>query len=114
MAVLLLLGVVVMVWALVEVAQADPKYVRHLPRPVWVLLIALVFAFGPLAWFWLGRPKVVAPAPERRRPAKVPIAAPDDDPEFMRHIEAHLDLQRRLRGEPGPGQDTDGEQTARD
>jgi len=112
MAILLLLGVVVMVWALIEVAQADPRHVRLLPRPVWALLIALIFAFGPLAWFWLGRPTVTAPAPERRRPARVAAPAPDDDPEFMRHIEARLDLQRRLRGEPGP--DTDGEQTARD
>ena len=102
MAILLLLGVVVMVWALVEVAQADPRHVRLLPRPVWVLLIALVFAFGPLAWFWLGRPKVTTPTPVRPRPAKVGRPAPDDDPEFMRHIEAHVDLQRRLRGEPGP------------
>jgi Phospholipase_D-nuclease N-terminal len=111
MAVLLLLGVVVMVWALIEVAQADPRHVRQLPRPVWALLIALIFAFGPLAWFWLGRPKVAEPAPERRRPARVAGPGPDDDPEFMRHIEARLDLQRRLR-DPGP--DTDGEQTARD
>ena len=106
MAILLLLGVVVMVWALVEVAQADPKHVRLLPRPVWVLLIALVFAFGPIAWFWLGRPKVTAPAaPVKRRPAKVGRPAPDDDPEFMRHIEAHVDLQRRLRDDPGPEPD---------
>jgi hypothetical protein len=105
MGVLLLLGVVVMVWALVEVAQADPKHVRLLPRPVWVLLIALVFAFGPIAWFWLGRPKVAAPVPARQRPAKVGRPAPEDDPEFMRHIEAHVDLQRRLRGEPGPEPD---------
>jgi hypothetical protein len=102
---LLLLGVVVMVWALVEVAQADPRHVRQLPRPVWVLLIALTPVFGPIGWFWLGRPKVLEPVAVRRRPAQVGRTAPDDDPEFLRHIEANLDLQRRLRGEAGPEPD---------
>jgi hypothetical protein len=101
MAVLLLLDVVVMVWALVEVAQANPKHVRYLPRPVWVLLIALTPVFGPIAWFWLGRPKVLEPVAVRRRPTRVGRTAPDDDPDYLRHIEANLDLQRRLRGEPG-------------
>jgi len=97
MALLFLLLVAVMVWALVEVAQADRALVRLLPKWLWMAVIILVAPFGPIAWFWLGRPREGTPPPPRVRRPRVDRPAPDDDPEFLARLKAQAAQQRRLR-----------------
>lgn len=83
-AVLVVVGV--MVYAFVDCLRADARDLRHLPRPVWLLIILVPLA-GPVAYLVAGRPLTVDDEPEAR-----PLA-PDDDPEFLRR----LDLERRRR-----------------
>jgi hypothetical protein len=118
----------VMVWALVEVAQADRARVRMLPKAAWVVIVVLLAPFGPLAWFWLGRPHALVAArttggypavPLRSRRAGVSRPAPDDDPEFLAMLKARADQQRRLRRleedrSADPGADPDPERPPRD
>ena len=84
-AVLVVVGV--MVYAFVDCVRADARDLRHLPRPVWLLLI-LVPLVGALAYLLAGRPLHVTDEPAVR-----PLA-PDDDPEFLRRLE--LERRRRL------------------
>ncbi|MFT3834536.1 MAG: PLDc N-terminal domain-containing protein [Micropruina sp.] len=67
------------VYCLVEVAQADPDRVRVLPRWLWVALIILLPGVGAVAWLIAGRPRRQQPPPRRPR-------APDDDPDFLRGL----------------------------
>lgn len=67
------------IYCLVEVAQAKSDAVRLLPRWLWVVLIIALPGLGALGWLVLGRPTRVRP-PERRPPA------PDDDPDFLRGL----------------------------
>ncbi|MFT4216653.1 MAG: PLDc N-terminal domain-containing protein [Micropruina sp.] len=67
------------VYCLVEVAQADPDRVRQLPRWLWVAVIILLPGLGAIAWLLVGRPVRREPPPRRPR-------APDDDPDFLRGL----------------------------
>ena len=121
---LFLMVVAAVVWALVELFQADKSTVRALPKALWVPVIVFLAPFGPAFWFLFGRPRagVAAPAttrssggnPLRTRQTYVARPAPDDDPEFLAALNARADQQRRLRrleedfGAPdGPETDTD-------
>ena len=72
--------VMLMIYAVVEVAQADPLRVRLMPRWLWAVAIILLPGVGALAWLLFGRP-TKAPS-QRRRPPR----APDDDPDFLRTL----------------------------
>jgi len=86
--VLLLVSVGVTIYALVDCWRSTDDEVRGLPRPAWIMLIILVGplgvpAFGATAYLLFGRPTAL-PGPRR-------VVAPDDDPDFLRQ----LDAQRR-------------------
>jgi hypothetical protein len=85
--VVVLVVVGVMVYAFVDCLRADPRDLRALPRPVWLLVVLLVPLVGAVVYLVAGRSRRVADEPEVR-----PLA-PDDDPEFLRR----LDLERRRR-----------------
>lgn len=79
--------------ALISCLSAEEGEIRALPRLVWVLIILFFPLIGSIAWFLAGRPvKSAQPRtswptgggfPERSRPV-----APDDDPEFLRSLDA--------------------------
>jgi hypothetical protein len=102
---LVLLVVGSIVWALIELVQAEATAVRTLPKWVWALVIVLLAPFGPVLWFPFGRPRAgaavgartAAGSPLRGRRAYVARPAPDDDPEFLAVLNARADQQRRLR-----------------
>ncbi|HEY5033374.1 MAG TPA: PLDc N-terminal domain-containing protein [Actinomycetes bacterium] len=71
------------VWALLDVAQTPADRIRGLSKSGWSLAV-LVPLLGPVAWFMQGRTPVVAPTRREARPL-----APDDDPEFLRHLGDH-------------------------
>ncbi len=69
-----------MIYAVVEVAQADALRVRLMPRWLWVVAIILLPGVGAIAWLLFGRPTA---APGR---TPKPPKAPDDDPDFLRRL----------------------------
>lgn len=79
-----LLWIALLVYSLVDAAQADSSRVRALPKPMWLLLIVLIPFMGPVAWLLAGRP--VGPSGRVRTSSgarRSQISAPDDDPEFL-------------------------------
>ncbi|MBA3744729.1 PLD nuclease N-terminal domain-containing protein [Sporichthya sp.] len=107
---LIVLTVVIVVWALVEVIQANAAQIRRLPKWAWVILVVFPLPpLGAIAWFFLGRPKgdaVAAPQPSGgglnlpnlpRRTKYVSRPAPDDDPDFLRRLNAEAEHQKMLR-----------------
>jgi len=63
--------------ALVECAQTREP--RALPRWTWLLVILLLPAIGPIAWFVFGRQR-------RNATTRRGVSAPDDDPRFLREL----------------------------
>src|SRR5919199_2219918 len=99
--VLVLVVVGVMVYALVDCWRSDAQDVRLLPRSVWFLVVLVPLAGGVL-WLVAGQPREVTD-----RPASRPLA-PDDDPEFLRRLDAErrrraAEEERRRRRDPEQG-----------
>ena len=98
----------VWLYSLFDVLTTPDEECRGMPKLLWIIVVAVFFLAGALAWFLLGRPRAARvsgaapsgwsglpmPAPPREdRPKPRPPRGPDDDPDFLR------DLDRRLRGD---------------
>src|SRR5690242_14039529 len=114
------LEIVLAVLALISCLSAYEGQVRVLPKAVWVIIILLVPWVGSILYFSFGRPQPEARTstdtwrpgpglPEPDRPRQLP---PDDDPAFLKTIDAQTrrsdeellrrweeDLRRRERSE---------------
>ncbi|MGW2373650.1 PLD nuclease N-terminal domain-containing protein [Kitasatospora sp. NPDC001683] len=86
------------VWAFIDCLVTPEGEVKHLPKPIWVIIVLLFPPLGPIAWLAVGRRRgflrVGAPDGRPGRPATDGRArygsprggrplAPDDDPEFL-------------------------------
>lgn len=91
-AILGLVTVGVMIYALVDCARSDDREVRGLPRPLWFLVI-LVPLVGGIAWLVYGAPRGPGGGPAGRTAPRV--VAPDDDPEFLSSLEQKARERRR-------------------
>jgi hypothetical protein len=83
--VLLLISVGVTIYALVDCWRSTDDEVRGLPRPAWILLIILV---GPLGFPALGAAAYLLFGRAAANPRPGRVVAPDDDPEFLRALDA--------------------------
>ncbi len=76
---MLLLGALVAllaagVWlcCLVDILLTSRSGCRHLPKPVWLAIVALTFVVGAIAWLLLGRRRRGRPRFVDRRDAAAP------------------------------------------
>jgi hypothetical protein len=98
---LFLVQIVLAVFALISCLSAEDGQIRALPRLVWVLIILFFPLVGAIAWFLAGRPaRTEAPGGrwrgggfgEHKRTRPV---SPDDDPEFLKSLDANKSQQDR-------------------
>lgn len=77
-----LIAIALVVYALIEVAWADPNRIRLMPRWLWVFVIVCLPVAGAVFWLVAGRPAgPQSPHGGGRQPM-----APDDDPDFLRRL----------------------------
>jgi hypothetical protein len=72
-----------MIYCVVEVAQAPPYAVRRMPRWLWATAIICLPLAGAVCWLLLGRP---TPESSGTGQPKQPPKAPDDDIDFLRGL----------------------------
>ena len=72
-----------MIYCVVEVAQAPPYAVRRMPRWLWATAIICLPLAGAVCWLLLGRPTPESSGAAR---PKQPPKAPDDDIDFLRGL----------------------------
>jgi sorbitol-specific phosphotransferase system component IIC len=80
----LIIVALLMIYCVVEVAQAPKFAVRRMPRWAWATAVICLPLAGAVGWLLLGRPNAETLGTKqtpRRRPA-----APDDDPDFLRGL----------------------------
>ncbi len=72
-----------MIYCVVEVAQASPYEVRGMPRWLWAFAIICLPLAGALCWLFFGRPNRAsrASSQQQSRPR-----TPDDDIDFLRGL----------------------------
>jgi hypothetical protein len=97
-----MLVMVVWIGALIDVICCDEHRVRHLPKPLWLLLVLLVPLIGSVLWLLIGRPLPSgwstpprSSFPEYDRPGRHIAQRPDSDEEFLRRCRERADQQRR-------------------
>lgn len=91
--VLFLLGVVgavFYIYSVVDCASFDPRRVRGLQKPAWILVILLLPVIGGVLWFMIGRGP-------RRGSTRARGMAPDDDPDFLNKLGRDRREQERIR-----------------
>ncbi|MGJ3507756.1 PLD nuclease N-terminal domain-containing protein [Enemella sp. A6] len=71
-----------MIYCVVEIAQANGQQVRNLPKWAWFVAVVFLPLAGCLGWLFLGRP---ISGPGKQPPPGRP-RAPDDDPDFLRGL----------------------------
>lgn len=76
---LILAAILLTIYCVVEVAQANKYAVRGAPKWLWAFLVICIPVLGPLTWLAFGRPNGRG---QRREPPR----APDDDPDFLRRL----------------------------
>ncbi|MBG6179475.1 PLD nuclease N-terminal domain-containing protein [Arthrobacter sp. CAN_A1] len=84
---LILVAVAVIVYALIDCIMTKAHSVRSISKPAWIAAIVLVPLLGAGLWFLFGRPRPSGTR-GRQRPAPRHPTAPDDDPQFLRNLEA--------------------------
>lgn len=72
-----------MIYCVVEVAQAPPYAVRRMPRWLWATVVICVPLFGALAWLFFGRPDADSLGAKKHSPRP---KAPDDDVDFLKGL----------------------------
>ena len=111
---LLLLGL--WIFCIIDVITTDESAIRNLPKPVWLLIVILLFDLGSLAWLIAGRNwnkgigvtggasgRAASRHPSARAGSSgspgSPVASrptnPDDDEEFLCGLRKRADEQRR-------------------
>ena len=94
-----LLALAFYIWFIVDVIRTPRVSVRTLPKFVWLLLVVLIPLIGGVLWFIAGRPRRERPRFMGRR-RRGPVA-PDDDPNFLRELDAAAWSERMRRRRNG-------------
>lgn len=87
-AVLLVLGIVLVVYAIFDLIATPKEQVKLLPKVVWFVVLFVPFA-GALAWIFLGHTKPAGPPKPRGTGGWTPPPGPrgpDDDPDYLRGL----------------------------
>jgi hypothetical protein len=79
----IIIWVMLTIYCVVEVAQAQKFAVRRAPRWLWAVAVICIPVAGSLCWLLLGRPTAESTGKRKRnlRPS-----APDDDVDFLRGL----------------------------
>ena len=76
--------VLLMIYCVVEVAQASRYAVRRMPRWLWATAVICLPLAGSICWLLLGRPN--AESLGKRKRSQPRPSAPDDDVDFLRGL----------------------------
>jgi hypothetical protein len=91
--------VLLMLFAVVDIAVIDRARIRRLHRGAWIALAIVLPIVGPVLWFFVGRIRsgeaaTAASAPPSQRSGQI---APDDDPDFLGRLHREQEQDDRIR-----------------
>jgi Phospholipase_D-nuclease N-terminal len=76
---------VIFVYGLVDVIRTDRRLTRGISKPAWIVVMIVLPVVGAILWLLIGRPRDSSPQQQKSYPHPT---APDDDPDFLRNLEA--------------------------
>ena len=85
-----ILLLVVFVYGLIDLIRTDARQTRGISKPAWIVVQIVLPLIGAALWFLIGRPRGSAAASPA---AYSHPTSPDDDPDFLRNLEARRRTQ---------------------
>lgn len=81
---MILVPLALSIYAFIDCITTDEKDIRHIPKPIWAILVLLFPLVGSIAWLIVGRKPTAGIGSAGRRGGWV---APDDNPDFLKSLE---------------------------
>ncbi|MET9553102.1 PLD nuclease N-terminal domain-containing protein [Streptomyces sp. NPDC006645] len=82
---MILVPLALSIYAFIDCITTDEKDIRHIPKPIWAILVLLFPLVGSIAWLMVGKkPTAGIGSAGGRRGGWV---APDDNPDFLKSLE---------------------------
>lgn len=86
---MILVPLALSIYAFIDCITTDEKDIRHIPKPIWAILVLLFPLVGSIAWLMVGKkPTAGIGSGGGRRGGWV---APDDNPDFLKSLEKDSD-----------------------
>ncbi|MFF7795291.1 PLDc N-terminal domain-containing protein [Streptomyces sp. NPDC007991] len=76
------------VYAFIDCISTKDDEIRHMPKPLWAILVLLFPLVGSISWLIAGKRRGAA-AGGRPRPGQ--WVAPDDNPDFLKSLDEDRD-----------------------
>ncbi|HEY4224713.1 MAG TPA: PLD nuclease N-terminal domain-containing protein [Pseudolysinimonas sp.] len=92
--------VLLMIFAVVDIAVIERDRIRALPRGLWIAIAIVLPVVGPALWFFVGRLRKgegMAPSAAASAPRRLGPIAPDDDPDFLGRLHREQEQEERIR-----------------
>ncbi|MFE9772232.1 PLD nuclease N-terminal domain-containing protein [Streptomyces sp. NPDC005931] len=96
------------VYAFIDCISTQDEDIRHIPKPLWAILVLLFPLVGSISWIIAGKKRHPAgggAGSARSRGGRQQWVAPDDNPEFLKSLnddrddDPDKDKDKRDRGE---------------
>ncbi|TDT37291.1 phospholipase D-like protein [Streptomyces sp. BK208] len=92
------------VYAFIDCISTKDADIRHMPKPLWAILVLLFPLVGSISWIIAGKKRQPAGASSWQGGGRRQWVAPDDNPEFLKSLGKD---DEQDRGEGGPEDDED-------
>jgi hypothetical protein len=92
--------ILLVIFAVVDIAAIERGRVRFLPKIAWIVLVFVLPIAGPLIWFIVGRGRpgeTTSHPPDGPRSGRRGPVAPDDDPDFLGRLNRDHEQEERIR-----------------
>ncbi|WP_328495751.1 PLD nuclease N-terminal domain-containing protein [Streptomyces sp. NBC_00414] len=107
---MILVPLALSIYAFIDCITTDEKDIRHIPKPIWAILVLLFPLVGSISWLIVGRVRTPRDVSSSRRGGWV---APDDNPDFLKSLKDDRKddgpAGGKDEGTSGPKDDTGGE-----
>ncbi|WP_217140683.1 PLD nuclease N-terminal domain-containing protein [Streptomyces sp. AC627_RSS907] len=99
------------VYAFIDCISTKDEDIRHIPKPLWAILVLLFPLVGSISWIIAGKKRHPAGAsPWQGGGGRRQWVAPDDNPEFLKSLDKDEDEARgqdKDKDNGGRGKDED-------
>ncbi|WP_436737403.1 PLD nuclease N-terminal domain-containing protein [Streptomyces sp. BBFR102] len=84
---MILVPLALSIYAFIDCITTDEKDIRHIPKPLWAILVLLFPLVGSISWLIVGKNRATAgPGPLAGRRSGGGWVAPDDNPDFLNSL----------------------------